>query len=1011
MAPIYTIPAAWPFARQLAAGMLAEIGDDPLALSAAMILLPTRRACRTVREAFLTLTEGRPLLLPRLVPVGDLDADELLLGGEAGIIAPLGEHDEERADDGPGDGAFVGAQPVGAELRRMLLATLILARDDLALTHDQALRLAGDLGRLVDEVATERLAFDRLGELAPPELADHWQATLHFLEIITEAWPAILGEGGLIDPARHRDLLLIAQAKAWAVAPPSTPIWLAGVTGAIPAVADLAAMVSTLPQGRVILPGFDSAGPADAAIAEDTHPQGDMLRLLQRLSVEPMQVRPWPTAPSAGTAVAAPERSVLLREVFRPAAESHLWQETTTLDTAAVDGISVATLPDERQEATAIALLLREALETPARTAMLVTPDRGLARRVATIMDRWGVEVDDSAGIPLDQTPRGIFLRLVADAAFHRLSPLKLLALAKHPLCRAGMEPGGMRRWARIMDKRVLRGPAPPSGPDGLAAAVAQASAGMPDALRSEVEAGLDRLRRCLDPFLRLIDGNPRPLDTYLVAHLTAAEALAATPDVTGAETLWSDEDGGAAAQLLCDVREAAAGLRDLPGERYPQTFDVLLTGPTIRPPYRLHPRLQILGPLEARLQQADLVIIGGVNEQVWPAATGLDPWMSRPMRKAFGLPSRDRGIGRAAHDLAQAMAAPRVILTRAARIAGTPTVRSRWLLRMEAVLPPPLREHVERGGRMLQAWVASLDTTPRESVPAPEPVPPTANRPTALYVTRIETLLHDPYAIYARFVLGLEPLDPLEAEPGPRERGTVIHDALDKALRDTSIDWTDPDASLPALITLGEQAFAELGDDPEIRAFWLPRFNRAAAWFCATEAERRRERRPMLLEAKGSWIVPGSDPPFRISAKADRIDRSDTGGLAVIDYKTGAPPSLRAVREGRAPQLSLEALIAQDGGFEDQDAPADVTALEYWQLSGGAEAGKRTVIRDGKDPSLSDALFAADAGVRRLIAYYQQPDTPYRSHVRAHRYGGDYDHLARVKEWAAGEGGEEDDE
>lgn len=983
---VYTIPPGASFVDALARGLLAEAEADPLALARQIVLLPTRRACRSLREAFLRLGGGRPLLLPRMLPLGEMDEDELAMADEA-VAGPV-----------------LDLPPAVPPLtRQLLLARLIMAmgggRGGTPPNPDQAARLAAELGRLLDQVQTENLSFERLAGLVPDDYAAHWQITLDFLRILTEHWPGILRGQGLMDAADRRNRLLRAQAEEWRRKAPETPIVAAGSTGSIPAVADLLRVVAGLPNGRLVLPGLDHGLDGESWEAlEPSHPQYGLKTLLERMDVPRRAVRRWPWVGADD-----PTRQKLASAVMRPAATTDGWRRMETADAAMVDGLTRLDCPGPREEAGAIALLMRECLETEGRTAALVTPDRGLARRVAAELGRWGITVDDSAGQSLAVSVPGVFLRLTAVMAAESFAPHATLAALKHPLACGGLSAGRFRALARRLDGGALRGPRPAPGIAGLIAAV-RSSFETPDASKhgrafdaAELTRWLQDMDVAAQPFLRLLAQPTAPLADLLRAHVAFAEWLATDESWRGAARLWKGEAGETAAGFVADLAEAATVLDGIPPASYPALLDGLMTGRAVRPAWGGHARLHIWGPLEARLQHADRLILGGLNEGTWPAETAADPWMSRPMRQAFGLPLPERRIGLAAHDFAQALCAGEVFLTRALRVDGTPTVPSRWLLRLDAVLRAcGLAEH--RWRRHWLDWFAALDRPERlAQVGPPAPRPPLKARPRLLSATQIETWMRDPYAVYARHVLRLKALDPIDADPGAADYGDIVHRALELFLN------RHPD-ELPAdaersLLAIGREAFGERLAAPGVWAFWWPRFERIARWFVAHEAKRRPTISATASEVSGAIEIAAPGGPFRVTAKADRIDMMADGGLVLIDYKTGAPPTVKEVAAGFAPQLPIEAAIARAGGFAGVPA-GPVAALLYWRLRGNAVGGEESPA--GGDPAL--LADQALAGLAALIAAFDDEATPYaaRPHPeRAPRYS-DYLHLARVKEWAS---------
>ncbi len=1004
---LFYCPAGLPFVDVLAAGIRAQVGDDPLALADVTVLLPTRRACRALREAFLRHSGGVPLLLPRLVPVGELDADELGLSG---------------GDDLPGASDLPPPIP---PLRRQVLLTALIARAaDFAATPAQAAALAGALGRLLDEIHVERLDVAALAGLVPDRYAAHWQRTLKFLELITAVWPAILADQGALDSAAWRNQVLDLQAQAWCQHPPTGWVIAAGITGSVPAVADLLAVVANLPQGTVVLPGLDQTlDEAAWAVLDETHPQYALRHTLEQLQSVRANVRPWPhTVPILDE----PARHWLWAEVMRPAAASDQWRSLADQPPpparcdAALAGLRLIEADGPQQEAQAIALLLRGALEQPSRTAALVTPDRTLARRVVTTLERWGIEVDDSAGLSLPDTPVGAFLRLTAELLTEAAAPIPLLSALKQPFFALGHAADDTRRIVRRLERLLLRGPRPGAGLDGLRAALkALSSDALPDdSERAGLLAWIDRLIAVATPFYTVLHGPAVPFAEHMRAHLAFAEALAATDTQTGPDRLWQDQDGIAAARFAAELLDAVADFPAIEGRDYPAMLGSFMAQVPVRRPFGLHPRLFIWGPLEARLQQCDLMVLGGLNEGSWPPSSPADPWLSRPMRRDFGLPVPEARVGRSAHDFLCAACGHDVVLTRARRVDGVPTVPSRWLLRLNTVLTA-LGTGLDRV--RAPAWTVWADWLDRPAKvirnQRPAPAPPLEQRPRSLSVTEIEVWQTNPYAIYAKHVLKLSALDPIDADPGAAERGQIVHAALEKFV----VAYPDrlPTDAGAILRQMGREAFGTHLAQPDVAAFWWPRFERVVEWFLQQEAKRRDSFVPVGTESEGRITLAGG---FTLRGRADRIDRTRGGqAVAILDYKTGTAPSLKAVKAGQSPQLPLLGLIAQQGGFAGL-GPAVVAELAYWQITGGATPGKIvSIFVPGGDPESvelvksfggdPDPIAAAADGLERLIAAYDDPTTPYPAWPhpdRPPRFD-DYAHLARVKAWAGaseGDGG-----
>lgn len=975
---VFTISADRPFVDTLAIGIHQLAEHDPARLAAVHVLLPTRRACRSLRDAFLRLSKGAPTLLPTMTPIGDVDEDELLLsiGSDAGEVVS--------ADP-------LNIPPAISNLRRqLLLARLIMARGDTS--PDQAVRLAIELARLLDQLHTERLDFSKFSSLVPDDYSEHWKETLQFLEILTEQWPAILASEGTIDSADRRNRLLDSQTQKWRETKPTSPIIAAGSTGSIPATADLLATIALLPAGRVVLPGLDRelADPAWQEL-EAHHPQYGLSRLLSHLDVQRADVQDWYPLANADE---PNERLALVRTALMPASAEI--DSDPQIAPNAFETIRVAHCPTSREEAGVIALAIRETLETPGKSVSLITPDRTLARRVASELARWQIEVDDSAGHPLGLTAPGSFLRTTAHMIGEKFAPVALLTALKHPLACCGIERSRFRNQVRQLEIKALRGPRPAPGISGLRRAVEE---GKSTTILSEF---LDALETATSDMAELAAQPSVRLSDFVRAHVALIERLASNNLEEGASQIWSGDAGEALAGFIAELLQHASAMSDIPPATYPALLDGLMSGRAVRSRYGLHPRVFIWGLMEARLQRTDLVIMGGLNEGTWPPQVDAGPWMSRPMMAQLGLAQPERQIGLTAHDFVQAFAAPDIVMTRAERVDGTPTVASRWLLRLDNTLKGAGRSDGLPADVNYLNWFEALDRADVVSpVQAPAPRPPIEARPKGLSVTRIETWIRDPYSIFAGHILGLKPLDPLDANPGAADRGNLIHKILEIFMLTHPHEL--PDNAEQTLVAIGEDVFRQHMSRPGVRAFWWPRFLRIASWFIGFERKRRSEGiQSPLIEKIGDMDVTVGKVSFNLRAKADRIDRLLDGSLAIIDYKTGQPPTAPQVETGLVPQLSLEAAMAMAGKFPDLK-PAPVSELIYLRLSGGRVPGEVKRLKLDVDEVAQNAL----SGLRRLIAMYSNPATPYRSRPRPmfkSRFG-DYDHLARVREWSSTDG------
>jgi ATP-dependent helicase/nuclease subunit B len=960
---LWTIPFTVPFLPALVRGLDDMFGER---LEEALILLPSRRAVLALREA-LRPADGSTRLCPRIQPIGEVEEDALLLDPASALDLP---------------------PAICPVRRRLLLARLVRAVEQASgqtPNVDRSLRLARDLGRFLDELQTEEVETGRLERLVPDELAEHWQRTLSFLKILDNAWPTVLAEEGRVDPSQRRRMLLDARAENWLLQPPGYPVIVAGVTGTIPAVARLMQVVAELPEGHVVLQGFD---PRADATSSPTHPLAPLSSLLERIGAAPAAVRHWP-----GAGVATP-RERLARRVGEvvPAGGVELPEAVTR-------GLAIETWREPAAAAISVALHLREAMEQPDQTAALVTTDRNFARRVAIELSRYGIVVDDSAGTPLDQTPPGSLMLLAAHAAVEAFPPAALLALLKHPLTRGGQDQGTFRRMVRALERGVLRGPRPAGGLDGVLAMLREPGTRWAAPVAAEELASwFNGFARAAAPLTELLSGKEAVLPAdVLRRHRELVRWLTTDEDGSDAE-FFAREAGAEIADFLPRLEAALADEAPMPPSAWPALLAVLMSEIPVRPRRPRHPRIAIRGRFEARLLDADRVVVAGLDEGAWPEDADAGPWLNRSMRTTLGLPPIDARIGAAGHDLLGQFAARELVLVRARRDpAGSPTTPSRFLVRLEAALRGPgLLAHVQ-AGEARASLVERLDASQpaRRRIERPRPSPRRSARPTEIWATEVETLLDDPYLFYVRKILGLRELEPVDAQAGAAERGNAVHDAMEAFVR--AFPDALPPTPLDVLRAHGQAAFAPFGHYPQVTALWWPRFLRAAEQVVAAELARRREGMQVLAERSGSWPVKLGARQIELKAKADRLEQLPDGRVAIVDYKTGQIPSHKDVTGLRRPQILIEGLIARNGRFGHL-AQCQVAELALWSLSG------RGAFDTTLSGELAEYLDQLEEGIVRLLAWFDEPDNPYIAVAKAEiaRRQDAYDHLSRVAEWTA---------
>lgn len=989
---IYSIAAHRGFADALVAGIVPRYSDGELGLAKLTLLVPSSRAARTISEAFIRHTgaHGKAgMLMPRMVTIGDLDLDEAL----GALLDPLG------ASDIP--------PSIEPTKRWLEIAKLIeVERAELGekpMPGAARLRMARDLARTMDRLLVEGKTPDDL--LSDPvldmlgDLSEHWKRSLRLFAKVQERWLTRLDELGAVDAATRRNRLFERATKKWRANPPATPIVAAGVTSASPALARMLRAVAYLPNGAVILPdldltlsheAWDELGRAGAApepggeifAKKDalTHPQYHLKLLLERMGIAREEVRPWHRS---GMSAAEPARSRAISSLFLPPQASKSWV-TLEKNQRRLDKVRLMTSATTEDEAQAIAILVREALEQPEKRVAVISADRSLARRVAQNLHRWNIEANDTAGRALSLTAAGRMFGLLADLVTHGPTPAQVIGALAHPLVHRD-DPDERRAWLRALRKfdRELRGPTPAPGLGPLRE-IAQ---------KAGVAEWWERVEAILSSLTDLPDE---------MALADALDWLSEAGEALAGEALWAREDGRALSQMVEDLRLHArtvgtvAAPSDLAGIVRDCMDEI-----AVRPPYGGHPRVAIYGLLESRLARADLVICAGLNEGSWPQAPGSEALLAPAILRALGVPGAEFRIGLAAHDLAGAMGAPEVVLSRAQRDAEGPTLPSRFLLRVEALLGELAKDAREERMERLQA---RLDRAPEPAppYPRPKPLPSAEQRKVDIKVTALDRLLGDPYQFYAAEILGLRKLEPLAADPfgDPALRGTLVHDILDA--------WHTARVSDPALkiVPFATQKFEEAQVHPLFKGLWQPRLlaamERFEQWIDKAALEGRQV---VATEANGAMMV----HDVKVRGRVDRIDRNADGTLAIVDYKTGGPPSASQVEKGFALQMGLLGLIARDGSFEaDQMITGDTSAFEYWSLARSDKDGDfgytEEPLKTGrKTTGLTPEKFLPEHErfLSEAISRFILGSDPFTAKENPDYPGyADYDQLMRLEEW-----------
>ncbi len=955
---VFALPPGTDFPRYLVEGLRARFaGQRPDAVAKATVIVNTARMARRVHALF---DEGPATLLPRILLLGEF-------ANTASAHLPA------------------AAPAIRQRFELIQLVTRLLEQQPDLAARASVYDLADSLAGLFDEMAGEGVPVDVIEALDVSDQSGHWARAQSFFGIARDFLENLDSAPG--QEARQRRAIE-AIVQSWENSPPQHPIILAGSTGSRGTMQLLMQTVASLPQGAVVLPGYDFDMPPETwdhlsdGLQSEDHPQYRFRALVSDLGMAHQDVQLWHNCAAPSEA-----RNKLVSLALRPAPVTDQWlsegPHLGDLVTATKD-ITLVEATTQREEALTIAARLRKAADD-GLTCALITPDRMLTRQVTAALDRWDIVPDDSAGQPLQLSPPGRFLRHTAALLHQKLTSEALLTLLKHPLTHSGEDRGDHLRFTRDLELWMRR--------NGVTYPEAEKLQAWASARNEETSAWMTWVTACFCEAER----QAKDMTDLLADHLKLSEIVAQGPG-EGSGGLWDQPAGRSAKRLVAEVTDHAQVVGSITPADYADLFGALLSRAEVRDRDAGHPNILIWGTLEARVQGADLVILGGLNEGSWPEAPSPDPWLNRKLRHDAGLLLPERRIGLSAHDFQQAIGAPEVWITRSVRSDEAETVPSRWVNRLINLLsglpeqngPQALADMKSRGNTWL-SYVRAMETVPMvPAAPRPSPTPPPEARPRQLSVTEIKRLIRDPYAIYAKHVLRLRPLDPLMRTPDALLRGIIVHEILETLIKTSVADQTP--VTRDQILAVSETVLAQNVPWATARALWQARLDRVADHIVHGEEKRRARGEPLAFEIQAEGTIP--ELGFRLTAKADRVDRTETGSLILYDYKTGAPPS-KDEQTYFDKQLLLEAAMAEQGGFADID-PSDVADAIY--------IGLGTTPKDQPAPLLETPPTKVWEEFIALIEHYLADGKGFTSRraMRSERDESDYDQLARFGEWDA---------
>ena len=1017
MVNVFNISPRYPFLDVLARYIIETARIQNYNVADDIVLLPTRRACRRLKEIFLNLSsEDSAILIPHIMPLGDVDED--------GVAFLYYEHEDINHSETKNGNYSALPEAIDKLERNLLLAKIIKDKNEIIqdMSEEQAFSLAIELSHLIDTVEMEELSFSDLANIVPDEYSIHWQKTLDFLKIITESYPTILHNTlQKLDPVERKIALINKQVDFWHTHSPRGRIFAAGSTGSLVPISYMLCAIAQMSNGFVVLPGLDKNISeddfnfliSDYPATNQNHPQYGMFHLIKKLGLKPSDIPDLPLYYNYGDIITPPERETLANTImFLPDMNAN-WTNITSFPDNILSDVTKLSLNTDADEAFACACILRRAVEENKR-ALLITPDRKIAKSVAGELRRWDIIIDDSAGIPASDSITGNYLLIILKMIYDNFSLYSILAVLKHKYTILGYS--NHRTLDAIverLERDVLRGTI---GLDTLDTIIAHANT-ITEAHIGVVIDLLKRIKHITAEYTNMMHSHEKFSIAYLFKkHLELVNTFMqndlGTIDTTA--ILWNSSDIHQSlsttltdfAKKVRDIEAKNSDIDKMTARTYFTFISNYLLSVSLRHTTSTHPNIEIMNSIEARLIDADIYILAGLNEGIFPAQTAEDPWMSRPMRASFKLPLPERKIGLSSHDFVEFFCKKNIFLTHSLKSGSshTETITSRWLKKLDAIVKLSGICWDNYGANDILDWVKNYEI-PSTITPynQPSPCPPLSTRPQELSATWVEKWYRDPYIIFAAKILGLIQLDDINPQIGKSIFGNIVHESLEEFMLNPSLTTAD---ELYYLMIAKSSPYAGL---PQID-FWYSQFKKIAKVIIDINACYTSANTKVYTEKKGKITI---SPNFTLTAKADRIDvDTQTGEAVIYDYKTGTVPSDNEVQTGYAPQLPIEAIILNAGGFSDiprttaTDAKVSSHALRYIALSGAKNGDVQNKV---ETPDDMDSLLALTLkNIREMVEKFSNPSTPYISRpnpnpkVVGHsieEYSA-YNHLARIKEW-----------
>lgn len=934
--------------ERAAKAMAALTHDNPLALIHHTLFLPTRRSARAFEKCLAAHTEHGLFSPPRIIALTDFPPEAF--DCEQSAILPT------------------------ATERHLLMVELLRGKHFDALLGEQKslpqlLSHASALLDQIDELFLFEVPQDNLSSLVRHDLPQNQIQALRVLHQVYSEWEPFLKRQGFCDPTQMRVVRYREYIKTLRDYP--HPVIALGIEAAYGFVRDLLKAIMKTRGGAVILGGPEDGELSRRDSEKAHHPDFHLNRLLESMGCERSTL-------SFINSTKEHPRRLLLEGVFQNHTNVTTSGPLKEEETKNLFLLESGTL---FEEAEAITLMMAEAVVDPLKTVALVTTNQTLTAYVMALLERFGIKADHSKAHAFRSTPLGRLLLLVASFLVSPYSPVTLLSLLKHPYVSLDQGRLSVLALARFLENNVMRTDRMVRGERDLFIKT------MPEGEK----ALLTKLLNMKERGQNLLHGKePTSLAQALLLLQSSLEELCFKTTLEGIGSIYDTPEGEKFKGWIASVMVSPLGKTTLEMQHFPSILRELMDAIPVSKAWGYHPRVFILGPLETRLLSFDRVILADFNEGRWPRKSSDAVWMNQRMRQDVGIVSDVIQMSQEADDLRALLSLKEVFITRALRVDGSPSVPSRWLLRLQAFCTQKnvqlsSVDHYKEWARLI--WHEPLKKVNPLLRPLEKPMalPPLGARPKRLTISGLNLLKRNPYAFYVNSILKLNALKPLIHQLDALQFGVRLHQVLADAL---ILEDSGSRLTHDVLNALGGRIFASYTSSPLWRYFWQHRLNECFDHFLSLDKNLSYAPQKRFGEVKVTFPFHTDFGDFEIIAKADRLDLITPHGAVLIDYKTGRTPTASSIKKGEDIQLALEGVMVNEGAFRICDAQV-TKGLEYWDLKNG----RRVSVEE-----VDTVIGNAESALIELLEQYYKVGAAYK--INFDHLSDEIRHFSRWEEW-----------